>query len=216
MIKCIIFDCDGILVDSELLGNLGLEIKLRDYGITASAHTMMKQYRGGKLADILKSIEQAHGILLKENFVVEYRELVHELFEKALKPCGGVPEFLSQNTLVVGVASSGPIQKINHALEITDLKQYFNDHVFSSYEINAWKPDPAIFLHAAQKMGFTATECLVVEDSIKGVQAGLAAKMKTVLYDPTNLHEGVPEVDRIDNMVQLKNIIAALNEVEGV
>ena len=87
MIKCLIFDCDGTLVDSEYLCNLGLQIKLKDYGIDASAQTMMEKYRGGKLADILQSIEQEHNITLKENFVSEYRELVDELFEKDLNPC---------------------------------------------------------------------------------------------------------------------------------
>ena len=82
MIKCLIFDCDGTLVDSEYLCNLGLEIKLKDYGIESSANTMMKKYRGGKLAEILQSIEKEHNINLKESFVSEYREIVDELFEK--------------------------------------------------------------------------------------------------------------------------------------
>jgi len=175
MIKCLIFDCDGTLVDSEYLCNLGLEIKLRDYGIESSANVMMEKYRGGKLADILQSIENEHGIKLKEDFVLEYRELVDELFEKELNPSEGVSEFLNQNTLPVCIASSGPINKINKALKATDLKKYFNENIFSSYEINSWKPDPGIFLYAAEKMGMNPDECLVIEDSMKGIKSGLAA-----------------------------------------
>ena len=69
MIKCLIFDCDGTLVDSEYLCNLGLEIQLRSYGIESSANAMMEKYRGGKLAEILQSIEKEHNILLKENLL---------------------------------------------------------------------------------------------------------------------------------------------------
>ncbi|OJJ14238.1 haloacid dehalogenase [marine bacterium AO1-C] len=213
MIKCLIFDCDGTLVDSEFLCNLGLEIKLRDYGIETSAYAMMEKYRGGKLAHILKSIEETHGILLKDDFVSAYRKLVDELFEKELNPCKGVTEFLALNTLPVCVASSGPVQKINKALEITDLKQYFDNNVFSSYEINSWKPDPDVFLYATQKMGFHPDECLVIEDSLKGIEAGLAAGIKTILFDPTNLYQAIDKVPRIDNMNKLKNVISAHNRM---
>ncbi len=211
MVKCLIFDCDGTLVDSEFLCNLGIEIKLRDYGIETSASTMMEKYRGGKLADILKSIEKEHNILLNDNFVSEYRELVEALFEMKLKPCKGVLDFLKLNTLPLCVASSGPIKKINKALEITHLKKYFGNNIVSSYEINSWKPDPDIFLYAAKKMGFYPSECLVVEDSLKGIESRLAAGMKTVLFDPINLYHKVSGVQRIDKMKKLNDIISAHN-----
>ena len=213
MIKCLIFDCDGTLVDSEYLCNLGLEIKLKDYGIESSANAMMEKYRGGKLAEILQSIEKEHNIKLKENFVSEYRELVDKLFEKELNPCEGVSEFLNENTLPVCVASSGPIKKINNALKTTDLKKYFDNNIFSSYEINSWKPDPDIFLYAAEKMGMNPDECLVIEDSMKGIESGLAAGMKTILYDPMNLFNDVNGVQRINKMNELKNITSAHNTV---
>ena len=211
MIKCLIFDCDGTLVDSEYLCNLGLEIQLRDYGIESSAHTMMEKYRGGKLAEILQSIEKEHNILLKESFVSEYRELVNELFENELNPCEGVLKFLSQNTLSICVASSGPTKKINKALEITGLKKYFGDNIFSSYEINSWKPDPDIFLYAAKRMGMDPDECLIIEDSLKGIESGLAAGMKTILFDPMNRFDKISGVQNIDKMDKLIDIISAHN-----
>ena len=113
MIKCLIFDCDGTLVDSELLCNLGLVLQLKEYGVNLSSIDLMQKYRGGKLADILKSIEKEHSIVLKEDFEKNYRIRVDHLFERALTPCKGVIEFLAQNTLSVCVASSGPIKKIN-------------------------------------------------------------------------------------------------------
>ncbi len=211
MIKCLIFDCDGTLVDSELICNLGLEIQLREYNIETSANDMMKKYRGGKLAEILKSIEEEHNIVLKDNFVKNYRELIELLFEKKLTACEGVNEMLQNIDLPICVASSGPTKKINKALSITGLKKYFNENIYSSYEINSWKPDPEIFLHAAKEMGFYPNECLVIEDSMKGIQAGLAANMKTVLYDPMYVHENIEGVYKINGMNELKDIISTHN-----
>jgi HAD superfamily hydrolase (TIGR01509 family) len=206
MIKCLIFDCDGTLVDSEYLCNLGLEIILREYGVEASAEQMVLKYRGGKLANILNAIEDEYQINLKESFVTEYRELVDQLFEKDLVPFDGVVKFLEQNALPVCVASSGPIKKIKTSIQITGLAKYFGDNLFSSYEINSWKPEPNLFLYAAKKMGFKPSECLVIEDSTLGIQAGLAAGMRTVLFDPLKLHLNIDSVRRIEMIDELKLI----------
>ncbi|ASP39126.1 hypothetical protein CHH28_10735 [Bacterioplanes sanyensis] len=116
MIKCIIFDCDGTLVDSEYLCNLALEIKLREYGIDASAEEMMKQFRGGKLANILEILESDHQIELRDDFIPSYRSLVDELFEQQLQPCKGVQEMLREIELPKCVASSGPLEAVSQLL----------------------------------------------------------------------------------------------------
>ena len=203
MIKCLIFDCDGTLVDSEYLCNLGLQIMLKEYGVEVSAEVMMHKFRGGKLAEILKTLEEEHDISLNDNFVIEYREIVDQLFEKNLQPFEGVTEFLDQNTLPVCVASSGPIRKIKRSLQLTGLTRYFGDNLFSSYEINSWKPAPDLFLYAAEQMGFQPSECLVIEDSMLGIQAGLAAGMKTVLFDPMKMFDQKVGITRIRNMSEL-------------
>jgi HAD superfamily hydrolase (TIGR01509 family) len=214
MIKCLIFDNDGTLVDSELLCSLGLEIQLSDYGIKVSAQDLMKKFIGGKLADSLRAIEQEHGVILKDDFVENYRHKVDQLFERELKACKGVVDFLNHNSLAVCVASNGPTNKINKALEITSLKKYFNDNIFSAYEIESWKPSPKLFLHAAKAMGFFPHECLVIEDSEKGIKAGLAAEMKTVLFDSMNVHPNIIGIDRIDDMTKLSNIISTINKTK--
>ncbi len=211
MIKCLIFDCDGTLVDSEYLCNLGLEIKLREYNVEASADAMMQRYRCGKLSNILKSIEIEHQIKLNENFVTEYRVLVSDLFEKELLPFEGLVEFLNLNTLPVCVASSGPINKIKQSLEITGLSKYFGENLFSSYEINSWKPEPDLFLFAANKMGFIPSECVVIEDSLLGIQAGLVAQMNTLLFDPTSLQTEIKNVPIFSRMSELQNLISSFS-----
>ncbi|MFT5709053.1 MAG: HAD superfamily hydrolase (TIGR01509 family) [Oceanospirillaceae bacterium] len=207
MIKCIIFDCDGTLVDSEYLCNLGLEIKLKDYGIESSAIEMMERFRGGQLASILQTIESEHRITLKDNFVSSYRALVDELFESELAPCEGVATALAELELPKCVASSGPLEKINKALSVSGLLEHFNGRIFSSYEIDSWKPDPGIFLHAAKEMGFHPNECAVVEDSPIGILAADAAGMRAILYDPNDIHDSVSCLHTIKHMRELQRAI---------
>ena len=207
MIKCIIFDCDGTLVDSEYLCNLGLEIKLRDYGVESSATKMMEQFRGGKLATILQTIESQHQIKLRDDFVGLYRELVDELFEKDLKPCEGVSAALTEINLPKCVASSGPLEKINKALSISGLSRYFESNVFSSYVVGSWKPAPGLFLHAAKEMGFQPRECAVVEDSVVGVVAAKSAGMRSILYDPNGIHDPELSPFTIQHMKELQAAI---------
>jgi len=207
MIQCIIFDCDGTLVDSEFLCNLGLEIKLRDYGVEVSAREMMERFRGGKLATILDELEKEHQIKLKKDFVPSYRSLVDRLFEERLQPCVGVAEMLSEISLPKCVASSGPLNKINKALTLTGLSSHFNDNIFSSYEVGSWKPEPGIFLHAAKAMGYFPQHCAVVEDSLLGIAAAQRAEMRAILYDPTGIHSRIKGVCKIQHMSELQNAI---------
>lgn len=207
MIRCIIFDCDGTLVDSEYLCNLGLEIQLKDYGVESSAFTMMEKFRGGKLATILRTLEAEHKIELRDDFISAYRSLVDRLFVEQLKPCAGVSEMLAEIGLPKCVASSGPLAKIVTALSITGLSDHFDDKLFSSYEVGSWKPDPGIFLHAAKMMGFSPSQCAVVEDSTVGISAAKAAGMFAVLYDPNDAHRSVTDVCKIRHMRQLKDVI---------
>jgi HAD superfamily hydrolase (TIGR01509 family) len=208
MIKCIIFDCDGTLVDSEFLCNLALEIKLRDYGVKSSATDLVERFRGVKLTFILEAMEREHCIKLKDGFEQSYRALVNDLFEQRLQPCQGVHDVLNDlRDYPKCVASSGPLNKINNALSITNLSAHFNGNIFSAHEVKSWKPDPGLFLHAAQQMGFKPDECVVVEDSEVGITAAKSAGMKAILYDPHKIHDPSLSQYIIHNMSELKQVI---------
>jgi len=208
MIKCIIFDCDGTLVDSEYLCNHALHMKLREYSVQEPAEQLLHKYRGGKLATILQSIEAEHNIQLGDGFAADYRILVDQLFNKELKACAGVARMLAKLNLAKCVASSGPRQKIHSALSITGLHKFFEGNIYSSYEIDSWKPDPGIFLHAASQMGFSPDQCAVVEDSLLGIAAAQAAGMKPILYDPQGIHSVPAGVMSIRDMSVLHSVIA--------
>ncbi|BBD57667.1 HAD-superfamily hydrolase subfamily IA, variant 3 [Nostoc sp. HK-01] len=177
---CVIFDLDGTLVDSEKLCNQAF-IDLLPF-INESVESLIRRYRGRKLALILADIEMRFGAKLPIDFEATYRHHVDELFEFYLQPITGVPEMLKTLKYPFCVASSAPIAKIRKALNVTTLSHYFGDRLFSSYEVGAWKPDPGLFLYAANKMGFSPEYCVVIEDSDVGIQAAHSAGIYALQY----------------------------------
>ena len=188
MIKGIIFDCDGTLVDSEHLFNRALSLKLADRGICLTADQLVARFRGVKFANVLKALEREYSLTLNDAFVNDYRELVNTFFKKELSACDGVVETLDQIQLPMAVASNGPLTKMQIAMDVTGLSEYFQHHLYSAYDVNSWKPEPDLFLHAANQLELQPSECLVVEDSEVGVDGAIAANMKAVLYDPKGVH----------------------------
>ena len=172
--KCIIFDCDGVLVDSESLSSELLLEMSRECGFEVSADPMMEQFHGVSLHTCLQFIENANdGKKLPENFEREFRRRSFEVFRQRLQPVRGIQELLPKISKPFCVASSGPREKIELNLSITGLFKFFKDKIFSSYDIGSWKPDPGIFLHAAESMGFHPSDCVVVEDSRAGIEAAI-------------------------------------------
>jgi HAD superfamily hydrolase (TIGR01509 family) len=191
MIKCVIFDCDGTLVDSELLCNQCLAIKLKELGIIEDAYILVQRYQGAKLATILVDIGRRHQTTIPDSFIHEYRALTASFFDKFLRPTIGVKAALDLIPLPKCVASSGPPEKILQALRVTGLARHFSDRIFSSYVVNSWKPDPALLLYAASQMGFSPSDCAVVDDSLLGIQAAASAGMHSFLFDPDGTNASV-------------------------
>ncbi|MFN3150920.1 HAD-IA family hydrolase [Bremerella sp.] len=179
---CVIFDLDGTLVDSETLGSQALLDMLPE--LNEPLHVISERYRGQRMANIMADVEKRLGNKLPHNFENDYREYAASRIEAELKPMPGVLAMLEKLHLARCVASSAPKPKIELALNVCGLAPFFGRDVFSCYEIGAWKPDPAIFLHAAGEMQVTVERCIVVEDSDVGVSAAVAAGMQVLRYDP--------------------------------
>jgi HAD superfamily hydrolase (TIGR01509 family) len=189
-IKCILFDCDGVLVDSEAIGNQVLLNMAAKYGLKISLNEAYKKFNGRSLKDCFQQIEQLINQPLPENFEIAYRKKSFEAFATQIKPVKGVLKFLNSLTIPYCVASSGPVEKIQLTLKTAGLIDKFENKIFSSYQINSWKPDPGIFLHAAQEMGFSVNECIVIEDSIAGIIAAKRGGFKVFgIANETNSKE---------------------------
>ncbi|CAM3401057.1 HAD family phosphatase [Flavobacterium chungbukense] len=177
MVKCIIFDCDGVLVDTEKIGNGILLAMAQEHGFEMELEDAYRHFNGRNLNDCFRHIEEAIDQKLPENFESEYREKSFEAFKTQVKPMEGVLDFIEnieKLEIPYCVASSGPVEKIRLNLGIAGLLDKFENKLFSSYQINSWKPEPGIFLHAAKEMGFDVKDCIVLEDSKAGVKAGIS------------------------------------------
>ncbi|WP_172203754.1 HAD family hydrolase [Niveibacterium sp. COAC-50] len=192
----VIFDLDGTLVDSELLCNQAFLDLLPS--LCETTEELVDQFRGKKLSEILLEIEHKLSYSLPDGFEITYRRRVAELFASHLTPVEGVPEMLQTIEYPYCIASSGPPEKIEHALTVTGLAQFFCGRCFSSYTVGSWKPDPGLFLHAAAAMGFAPSSCVVVEDSPTGLEAAKAAGMHRLHY--------APGLDTARNAVQFRHM----------
>jgi HAD superfamily hydrolase (TIGR01509 family) len=180
--KCIIFDCDGVLVDSEAISSGVLTEMAKELGIKISHDEALENFTGSSLQYSLKYIENKFGQALPSDFELEFRQKSYEQFALNLKPINGIHEVIQSLTIPFCVASSGPREKIIRNLTTANLIQYFEGNLFSSYDIQSWKPEPDIFLHAAKTMGFEVGECLIIEDSCTGIQAAKSGGFDVIAF----------------------------------
>ncbi|MFZ6760772.1 HAD-IA family hydrolase [Undibacterium sp. Ji50W] len=200
---CLIFDCDGTLVDSEELCNLGLQTELLSYGIEEDTATLTRRFRGWKLADICSNLEMQHGLTFNPDFITRYRQTVDKLFESHLQAFPGVVDTLSKLRLPVCVASAAPRGKIKKALSLTGLSEFFEDRIYSSYDIQSWKPEPDLFLYAARQMDFLPHQCIVIEDSEVGIEAAKRAGMPAFWFRPDAQANATLDVQVFTDMREL-------------
>ena len=174
-----IFDCDGVLVDSELIALQVLSDMLGEFGTPTSVDACRDAFMGRHADDILRGIEArvgrslpGQGPLIKERMLARLR--------RELTPVPGIAAALARLDGPRCVASSSDPPRIRLTLELTGLSGLFGDHIFSGTEVAHGKPAPDLFLHAARTMGAAPADCVVIEDSVLGVQAGVAARMPVI------------------------------------
>lgn len=176
----IIFDCDGVLIDSEMLANRSEVEFLKSLGIEFEFGDYMARFVGKSNKDVLKRIELLHDRRLPENFWKLAEEHTFKVFQKELKPIAGIFEFITSRDTPKCVASTSSLNRLDMTLKITGLFNRFSPHIFSAEQVNRGKPAPDLFLFAADRLQVHPERCIVIEDSLAGVRAGVAAGM-TVL-----------------------------------
>ena len=180
--ECIIFDCDGVLVDSEVISVKLLLSMAAEYGVEMDLREAVELFSGIRLRESINILEKLAHRTFAPDFEQTFRKRTYEIFRHEMKPVKGIEQVLAGLSLPFCVASSGPIEKIRLNLEITGLLPYFEGRIYSGYTINSWKPDPGIFLYAAQEMGFAPAHCAVIEDSKAGVIAAVKGGFQTFGY----------------------------------
>jgi HAD superfamily hydrolase (TIGR01509 family) len=175
----LIFDCDGVLVDSEALAcEIDAQILTRN-GLPYSAEDIARKFVGVSFKDMVARLEAEHACTLPDDLGVQIDSALFAKFETALKPIEGVRETILSLPYPHCVASSSKPERIALSLRVTGLSDLF-DNVFSATQVKRGKPAPDLFLHAAERMGASPQDCVVIEDSAAGVQGALAAGMRVI------------------------------------
>lgn len=180
--QCIIFDCDGVLVDSEatsiaVLLELGATI-----GFEMELAAAIDHFSGQSLFTVLQYMEAQTGHQFPDDIIDQFRARTYTAFRQNLQAVPGIQTVLQALQLPRCVASNAPLEKIQLNLGLLNLLDFFDGRLFSAYSIQKWKPDPTLFLHAAAQMGYTPDQCLVVEDSTAGIQAAVDGGFTVVGY----------------------------------
>jgi HAD superfamily hydrolase (TIGR01509 family) len=175
----VIFDCDGVLVDSELIDARIRSECLRAEGFAVTPQELA-EHPGISGADLVAMIERRFGRPLPEGFMKNTRAKIMSVFTDELKAIDGVCELLGSLDMPVCVATNSHTDRVRHSLEVTGLWRFFEPHVFSATMVSRGKPAPDLFLFAAERRDVSRANCLVVEDSTHGIMAAQAAGMEVV------------------------------------
>tara|TARA_R110002073_G_scaffold28409_6_gene90283 strand:+ start:64800 stop:65426 length:627 start_codon:yes stop_codon:yes gene_type:complete len=206
----VIFDADGTLVDTEVLGNEVLCELANEAGIDMTVEECLREFRGRRLEDTQALMSKMAGRPMREDFIPEYRVRSNVAFEHRSVPMPGALELVRSLPYQMCIASGGPHAKMDLTLAGSGLRELFDGRIFSSYDVQSWKPEPALFLHAARSMGFAPADCIVVEDSPPGFHAGLAAGMRTIAYQPHDLDPDLPAgVEVVRHLSEIGPLIRA-------
>jgi HAD superfamily hydrolase (TIGR01509 family) len=178
----VIFDCDGVLVDSELITNRVFARMLNEVGIAVSLEDMFERFVGRSMPQCLEIITQLLGHPVPPHFVEQYQTQSAAALRSELKAVPDIETVLSTLRIPYCVASSGTHEKMQTTLGITGLLPQFRGKMYSVTEVAQSKPFPDVFLHAARQQGASPADCAVIEDTPTGVRAGVAAGMTVFGY----------------------------------
>ncbi|UHC15643.1 HAD family hydrolase [Methylobacterium currus] len=175
--ELVIFDCDGVLVDSEPISLARLTENLQRIGVPIDLYTVARRFTGTSMTSIMAHIATDYGVPAPEGFVDAVRAETLRAFDAELTAIAGAGAVLEAMRKRRCVASSSDPQRLRHALALTGLLEHFDGHVFSAAMVARGKPFPDLFLYAASEMGVAPEACVVIEDSVPGVTAARAAGM---------------------------------------
>lgn len=182
--KLIIFDCDGVLIDSEFISSKIFSETLSSFGYSISTEESIRRFTGVSVKDAREIIHQESAINIPENYWGLQEQTLTDAFEKELAPLiQPVLEFLQKFKINRCVASNSTKKHISHCFGLTNLSSYFShSSIFTAEQVARAKPAPDLFLHAAKEMGFMPENCLVIEDSLVGIKAAKAAGMQVLPF----------------------------------
>ena len=175
----VIFDCDGVLIDSEIISAKMLVEELSKLGVTINLDYVATHFLGRSYPTVMKQIRTEFGLNLPPEFEDQYRERLMAAFQTDLRIMPHVKDVLAQLDLPYCVATSSSPKRAETSLQLVGLQALTGPRLFTSTMVERGKPAPDLFLHAMQQMGVAdPARCLVIEDSLNGIRAARAAQMQ--------------------------------------
>lgn len=209
-IELVIFDCDGVLVDSERITNTVLAEMLNELGLAVTLDDMFEQFVGHSITYCLELSEKLLQRSVPDNFEQEFHERTAIAYQKHLQPVPGIVDILQGLEIPYCVASNSTHQEMQTTLGITHLLDYFEGKRFSVSDVARGKPYPDVYLYAAEQMGVVPNQCVVVEDTPTGTKAAVSAGMKVYGYAKLTPAQQLEKEGAIafTNMQQLPTLIS--------
>ncbi|MCU0900783.1 MAG: HAD family hydrolase [Cypionkella sp.] len=193
-VDLVIFDCDGVLIDSELISAEMLVQELAKLGVDIDLPYVARHFLGRSYPTVMQTIREDFGLDLSPDFEAQYRNRLLDAFERRLSIMPGVAQTIADLAVPCCVATSSSPRRVQLSLRIVGLWDRLGPVTFTSSLVPRGKPAPDLFLHVAERMGVSPAQCLVIEDSLSGVQAGLAAGMQVWRFvGGSHLGPGAPD-----------------------
>ena len=216
----VIFDCDGVLVDSEVISCRAHAETLTRHGYPITSDQVFDRFLGRSMRKTTLEIEAELGRPLPEDFHTQVYAEIFRLFAASLEATPHIEQTLAAITTPMCVASSGPPEKISTSLNHVGLYDRFAPHIFSAVQVSNGKPAPDLFLFAAEQMRTPPARCLVIEDSVAGVTGALAAGMLVFGYhggshcrpDTADTLRAAGAAATFDDMRQLPDLMAQMGQ----
>ena len=219
-VDLVIFDCDGVLVDSEVISCRAHAETLTRHGYPITSDQVFDRFLGRSMRKTTLEIEAELGRPLPEDFHTQVYAEIFRLFAASLEATPHIEQTLATITTPMCVASSGPPEKISTSLNHVGLYDRFAPHIFSAVQVSNGKPAPDLFLFAAEQMRTPPARCLVIEDSVAGVTGALAAGMLVFGYhggshcrpDTADTLRAAGAAATFDDMRQLPDLMAQMGQ----
>ena len=212
--ELIIFDCDGVLVDSEKIANeVFAKVLNEECGFSLSLDDMFQTFVGRSSSQCMDIIEKMLGKVPPANLEQRYKKEINETLSSSVTAVRGIEKVLKEISIPYCIASSGSYEKMQTTLSKTELLHYFNGNIYSTSDVARGKPFPDIYLHAANEMGvFDVSKCLVIEDSPLGVEGGVSAGMTVFGYSELMNETKLIEAGAHQTFDNMRNLI---NEIQS-
>ena len=187
--SAVMFDCDGVLVDSETLIAGILVDMTNDRGGNLTLSDALKMFQGIQLSRCAERISEYLGKNVTSDIIAEYHVRFAEAASTGLTAVRGVEELVQSVPVPTCVVSNSSREKMMFNLEVTRLSHYFSGRMYSAADLRRWKPEPDVYLYAAARLGFAPARCVAIEDSAVGVQSAAAAGLAVIGFGPPELRE---------------------------